>query len=73
MKRPLGVAVKTIAHPLSVEALEAIRNTKMKYGIRKVRPPHMDTMTGKRQILPIPTAEPMQATTKPNLFLNVSL
>lgn len=35
MKRPLGVAVKTIAHPLSVEALEAIRNSSL---IRALEP-----------------------------------
>lgn len=28
-------------------------------------PPHWDTSVGKRQMLPMPTAEPMQAMMKP--------
>ena len=45
--------------------VEAMRMTKRKYGMRKVMPPHWDTSVGKRQMLPMPTAEPMQAMMKP--------
>lgn len=39
--------------------------TNRKYGSKKVMPPHLDTSVGKRQMLPMPTAEPMQAMMKP--------
>ena len=48
-----------------ITPVEPIRITKMKYGMRKVRPPHVDTSMGKRQMLPMPTAEPMQAIINP--------
>ena len=44
-----------------------------KYGIRNVMPPQRETMMGKRQMLPMPTAEPMQARMKPHLLLKDSL
>ena len=55
-----------------ITPVEPMRMTKMKYGIRKVRPPQVDTSIGKRQMLPIPTAEPMQAMIKPPLLLKPS-
>ena len=44
----------------------------MKYGIRNVIPPHAETMMGKRQMLPMPTAEPMQARMKPHRLVKPS-
>ena len=44
----------------------------MKYGIRNVMPPHTETMMGKRQMLPMPTAEPMQARMKPHRLVKPS-
>ena len=38
-----------------------MRMTNIKYGSRKVKPPHVETSIGKRHMFPIPTAEPMQA------------
>ena len=45
--------------------VEPMRMTNRKYGSRKVMPPHLDTSVGKRQMLPMPTAEPIQAMMKP--------
>ena len=35
--------------------------------MRKVAPPYLEMRAGKSQMLPIPTAEPMQARIKPHL------
>ena len=35
--------------------------------MRKVAPPYRDTRAGNSQMLPMPTAEPMQARIKPHL------
>ena len=37
--------------------------TQMKYGMRNVMPPQMETMMGKRQMLPNPTALPAVTST----------
>ena len=52
----------------SITPVEPIRITKRKYGSRKVRPPYLETIQGKRQMLAMPTAEPMQARMKPHLL-----
>lgn len=49
----------------SITPVDAMRMTNIKYGSRKVKPPHVETSIGKRHMFPIPTAEPMQAMIKP--------
>lgn len=56
-----------------ITPVEPIKITNRKYGIRKDPPPYSDTLVGNIQILPIPTAEPMQAQINPHLLLNDSL
>ena len=57
----------------SIMPEDAIRITNSIYTIRNVIPPYFDTMIGNRQMLPIPTAEPIHAIIKPVLVLNRSL
>ena len=70
---PMGPA--PVARPSAnspITPVEPMRMTQMKYGIRNVMPPQRETMMGKRQMLPMPTAEPMQARIKPHLDLKPS-
>ena len=65
-KEPMGPAPPARPRAYSpITPVEPIRMTKMKYGIKNVRPPQVETSIGNRQILPIPTAEPMQAMINP--------
>lgn len=61
---PAPVARPSANSPMT--PVEPMRMTQMKYGMRNVMPPQMETMMGKRQMLPMPTAEPMQARIKPH-------
>ena len=59
-----------VARPKAISPItpvEPMMTTKMSYGIRKVAPPYWETRAGKSQMLPIPTAEPMQARMNPHL------
>ena len=47
--------------------------TKIKYGIRNDPPPYRETLVGNIQIFPIPTADPIHASTNPHWLLNDSL
>lgn len=67
---PAPVARPSANSPMT--PVEPMRMTQMKYGMRNVMPPQMETMMGKRQMLPMPTAEPMQARIKPHLDLKPS-
>ena len=48
-------------------------NRKINQGMRKVPPPFAPTMRGKRQMLPVPIAAPMEAKIRPRRPLNWSL
>ena len=50
----------------------AMRTTKMKYGMRKVSPPQMQTIMGKRHMFPMPTADPMHERMNPRLDVKPS-
>ena len=64
MARPKLISPITPVKPISA--------TNMKYGIRYDPPPYIDTLVGNIQILPIPTAEPIQARMNPHLLLKES-
>ena len=57
----------------SITPVEAIKITNRTYGSRNVIPPHSETIYGNLQIFPIPTADPMQASTNPVRLLKPSL
>ena len=73
-KAPIGPA--PIARPKAISPttpVKPITITQIKYGIKNAAPPRADTLAGNSQILPMPTAEPMQAMMKPVLLLKLSL
>ena len=55
-----------------ITPVKPISATNIKYGIRYEPPPYIDTLVGNIQILPIPTAEPIQARMNPHLLLKES-
>ena len=57
----------------SITPVDAIRTTNRTYGSKNVIPPQSDTIYGNLQIFPIPTADPMQASTNPVRLLKPSL
>jgi hypothetical protein len=65
-----------VARPKLISPLTPVKPisaTNRKYGIRKEPPPYKETRVGNIQMLPIPTAEPMQARINPHRLLNDSL
>ena len=70
---PMGP--ERVARPKAISPItpeKPMTNTNRKYGSKKEPPPNFDTRVGNIQMLPIPTAEPMQARINPQRLANAS-
>ena len=71
MIRKMGTEVVEYLKTINDDRLNKTKNRT--YGSRNVIPPHSETIYGNLQIFPIPTADPMQASTNPVRLLKPSL
>ena len=67
-KAPMGPERVALPKDISpITPVSPMMTTNRKYGRRNVPPPYFETLVGNIHILPMPTAEPMQARMKPHL------